>query len=58
MLGEIPPVHKGVHNVHTSFGRTNRRCAHSAWRAENTYRRKNLEEIRVGHVVTTTTGHE
>jgi hypothetical protein len=25
MRGEKPPVHKGVHNVHTPFGRTNPR---------------------------------
>jgi hypothetical protein len=58
MQFEKPPVHKDVHNVHTPFGRTNTRGAHAASFAEGSYRGRSSKKIRLGHVVTTTLGHE
>ena len=58
MQVDEPPVHKGVHSVHTPFGRTNTRSAHPAWSQRAAIQGRSSKRIRLRHVVTTTQGHE
>jgi hypothetical protein len=57
MQFEKLPVHKGVHNVHAPFGRTNTQLPLPG-PPQAAIRGKSSKKIQLRHVVTTTLGHE